>query len=452
MLGVRTIGNATLIAYEDRPILATDPWLGGEDDAYFGSWNLLHEVPARERQDILSAEYLWFSHGHPDHLNPNSMPRFKGQKILLPDHLGGRIRNGLMEQGFDVTVLPDLTWVPLSPRIRVMCATTAIQDAVLFVDVGGRLFVDLNDSAAAGRERLVRRVVSQYEHSTMLKISGYGDADMANFFTEEGERIPQRRMHHEKGVGYGDSEYAAMLGIRQVIPFSSHHFHQRADSAWANQYTTPVEDYAIGFKHEIAEFVPAYVSIDCTDGSYETIDPKPIPQVIHPPEHFGDSWSDELDAEDRRALTQYFQRKELLHDMYGFIRFKVGGKLHTVSLNGPAEKGVTFETPRASLMAAVGYEIFDDLLIGNYARTTLHGVKTLYEPNFNFVVAKYADNGRAQTREEVQAYLRTYAQRVEQQRLRDGLLKTTREMVRGVLPEDSRLYELAKRAYRALRH
>jgi hypothetical protein len=38
MLGIKTIGNATLIAYDDVPILATDPWFGDEDSAFFGSW------------------------------------------------------------------------------------------------------------------------------------------------------------------------------------------------------------------------------------------------------------------------------------------------------------------------------------------------------------------------------------------------------------------------------
>jgi len=37
MLGIKTIGNATLIAYDDLPVLATDPWFGDEDEAFFGS-------------------------------------------------------------------------------------------------------------------------------------------------------------------------------------------------------------------------------------------------------------------------------------------------------------------------------------------------------------------------------------------------------------------------------
>ena len=51
-----TIGNATAICYEDKPILATDPWIQGS--AYFGSWKLSHEIPPAQRDAIKNAKYL----------------------------------------------------------------------------------------------------------------------------------------------------------------------------------------------------------------------------------------------------------------------------------------------------------------------------------------------------------------------------------------------------------
>src|SRR5437667_9395148 len=143
MLGVSTIGNATLIAYDGGPTLVTDPWLGDEDSAYFGSWVLTHEIPAEQRRDILSAKYVWFSHGHPDHLNPASVERFRGGKILLPDHVNARISQWLLHDGYDARILPDRAWVQLSEHIKVQCITTAIQDSVLIVDVNGIAFVNL---------------------------------------------------------------------------------------------------------------------------------------------------------------------------------------------------------------------------------------------------------------------------------------------------------------------
>ncbi len=65
-VSVSTVGNATLVVRCNRTVvLATDLWMGGEDDAYFGSWNLNHVIPEDLVQDIDSARYIWLSHGHP---------------------------------------------------------------------------------------------------------------------------------------------------------------------------------------------------------------------------------------------------------------------------------------------------------------------------------------------------------------------------------------------------
>ena len=80
MLGVQTIGNATLIAYDKHPIISTDPWMGGDHYAYFGSWKMPYDIPEDIRENICKSEYIWFSHGHPDHINHDSLNLFKNNK------------------------------------------------------------------------------------------------------------------------------------------------------------------------------------------------------------------------------------------------------------------------------------------------------------------------------------------------------------------------------------
>ena len=143
-IGFDTIGNATLIAYDKGPVLATDPWIVG--NAYFGSWGLSHEVPAEQAEAVKNSKYVWISHGHPDHLNVDSESYYLDKKILLPDHLGGRIHKGLRAAGCDVTVLKDRAWHQLSDRIRVACVANQNQDGILLIDVNGRLLVDMNDA------------------------------------------------------------------------------------------------------------------------------------------------------------------------------------------------------------------------------------------------------------------------------------------------------------------
>ena len=92
-LGFETIGNATLICYDKTPILVTDPWIIGS--AYFGSWSLSHEIPQEQIDAIERCEYVWISHGHPDHMSGESVELLRDKKFLIPDHAGSRIASGM---------------------------------------------------------------------------------------------------------------------------------------------------------------------------------------------------------------------------------------------------------------------------------------------------------------------------------------------------------------------
>ncbi len=450
MLGVMTIGNATLIALDDTPVLTTDPWVGDEDEAYFGSWTLSHEIPTEQKELIQRSAYHWYSHAHPDHLNPHSIERYPSTEVLLPDHVGSRIRTGLQARGFNVTVLPERKWVDLSKSIKVMCISDFAQNAVLLIDVNGRLFLDLNDAGLKACKRFIGRIAATYGDVYLLKLSGYGDADMINIFNEQGERI-KPDAHRNLKVGNQLSSFAKKLGANHVVPFSSFHKYQRGDSVWADQYTTPLVAYASGFDHQIAELLPPFVRIDCTSDDVIEILPPPLESVIKRPEEFGDVWSDDLEKDDKAIIDKYFQEKELIRKFYGFLNFKVGNTRHTLKLAGPARKGITFEAPRSSLMAAVQHEIFDDLLIGNFMKTTFHNVSSLYAPNFNYVVAKYADNGRAQSKSQVESYLRAYAARAPGEWLMQSILEKGAQTFRTYVRTDNRFYALGRSIYRSIR-
>ena len=93
MIGFETIGNATVTVFDDIPILTTDPWIYGKP--YFGSWTHKYEIPKIQLQNIEKSKYIWLSHGHPDHIDPDSFEIFTNKTILIPDHYGDRIYNDL---------------------------------------------------------------------------------------------------------------------------------------------------------------------------------------------------------------------------------------------------------------------------------------------------------------------------------------------------------------------
>ncbi|MGC4079573.1 MAG: hypothetical protein QM702_21530 [Rubrivivax sp.] len=320
-LGFDSIGNATIILHDRRPILATDPWY--DAPAYFGSWSLSHAIPDEQREALENVEYVWLSHGHPDHLNMGSLPKFRDKKILLPDHYGSRIKNDLEQQGFKVTVLRDREWVRLSERVRVQCLADNNQDAVLICEVGDNLIVNLNDAApdVAGWGRYIRKLVAGYPVSFLFRASGYGDADMINFFTEEGVRIPPNAAK-KRPVGPQIKALTESYGASYFVPSSSMHRYQRTDSDWANEFTTPIDVYSGGFKSSKSQLLPPYIRYDLLRKEHTELNPASEKGVLVDPKEFGDDWAEPLSSEEKARATKYFKDVEHLSTAMDFVRLK----------------------------------------------------------------------------------------------------------------------------------
>ena len=452
-LGFETVGNATLIVHDSGPLLVTDPWLGGP--AFFGSWCLSHEIPTEQTASALEAKFVWFSHGHPDHLNGAWLDACRGRKVLLPDHVGGRIKADLERAGLDVEVLPHARWVPLSDRVRVWCFADVHQDAILLVDLDGRAIVaNLNDATQTGWGAAVKREIRRFSRSYLLQLSGWGDANMINFVNEDGTRIPPLpRLRRERGYKVGDAlaKTADGLGVTHVIPFSSTHRYQREDSDWANEFAVHDDDYADGFASRQAELLPVFASVDVLADSVVPLSPVRRPHDIRTAKEFGDDWSEELSQAEANQLRQYVQRVEHFEDSLRFIKFRVGAKETTVDLGGrKTDRGITFHVPRASLLAAMSYEIFDDLLAGNFMETTLHGKWPAggLGSHFGPYLTRFGDNGRAHSRDDVAAYLATYRSRVATvDKVRNAFEAGGARLIRSTFEVDSWPYRVARSGY-----
>jgi hypothetical protein len=239
------------------------------------------------------------------------------------------------------------------------------------------------------------------------------------------------------------------------------HRYQRADSVWANEYTTGLDDYAKGFRSRHCEMLPAFVRRDFARDSLERIEPRENAVAVRVPEEFGDDWTERLSAEEVREVEEYVRSHRHVAEALGFVTFRVGGREHRIDLDaGRPGKGITFEVPRGSLLTAVRYHVFDDLLIGNFMRTTLHGDfgPTRLYPDFSPYVAKYGDNGGARTAGELRRYFTSYYRRdplgclrsgIDGQcvRLQDGVARYLRDRVGMQSP----IYRAAKEAYWTVR-
>ena len=448
MLGFETIGNATIIAHDGEPLLATDPWILGEP--YFGSWGMSHVIPSAQLDHIRRCTFVWFSHGHPDHLNADSLDALTDKIILLPDHVGGRIEAALREAGLNVRVLRTKAWTELSPRVKVMCLPDYNQDATLLIAMGRDIVIDLNDGSARGYKRFIAHVASGHRRRYALALRNYGDADMMNLWDETGRFIVPPAAQ-KPSIGKAYEELVQQYEATHVIPFSCFHRYQRADSVWAARYATPLEAHREGFTTRRAELLPAFVHVDLERDVVTELNPAPAPSVVKEPREFGDDWSEPLEEDERRLCEAYFRRKEHVARTVGFINLRIGGKETRIVLDAGNRRGVTFECPRRSFVDAVRWEIFDDLLIGNFMKTTLHGINGLY-PDFTPYVAKYGDNGRAQSEAELAAYFDAYrARSTPVEFLIARLHDRSSAVFRRRFARDSATFKVAKRAYHLVR-
>jgi hypothetical protein len=449
-LGFETIGNATVICYDREPILATDPWITPQ--AYFGSWTLPYQIPEEQLNAIKNCKFIWFSHGHPDHLNPYSLPIFQKNKILIPDHFGNRIYHDLLAQNFDVTVLKNRQWTKLSERIKVLCISDYNQDAVLLIDIDGTLIVNSNDAGLTGWHTFSAKIIKRYKRTVRMASSsvGIGNADMFNFFDESGERIQILPEVADVELGQEIARHTDRLGIKFFIPFSSMHKHQREDSAWANRYLNNLGDYKRGYSSAKSEILSAFISYDLLKDTVENINPPETDGKIYPPEHFGDNWSDLLSKSDLEMSKKYFKSINRLSDTLDFINLRVGGKDNIIELSRKKfNRGITFEVPRHSLMMAVSGEIFDDLLIGNFMKTTLHGnwsSQRLY-PDFTPYIAKFADNGRVKSEEEIRKYFSFYRNQAPFDYLKHKIEQGGINVILDTFGNDSTASKIAKKLY-----
>lgn len=239
------------------------------------------------------------------------------------------------------------------------------------------------------------------------------------------------------------------MGANKVIPFSSFQRYQREDSAWANELVPELADYLADALPNWPEVIPAFVRVDCETDEITPLNPRRAPLIIKPPEDFGDSWSDPLTDSDKAKIRRYFTARETLRDHFGFIEVSSGKSNVTVDLNKERRDiGIKFECPRTSLMTCIEHELFDDLLIGNYMRTTLYNVDSLY-PHFTPFVAKYGDNGGAKTKRELARYFGHYYMRDPVVHTLKKLADASEMTLRKVLPEGSTMFRVAKRTYYA---
>ncbi len=410
-----TLGNASVLVFKDsKPVLATDPWLSGT--CYFGSWALDHPLSDTQIKNFLDAEFIWISHGHPDHLHDESLSQMPaGKKILLPDHYDGDIETSLRGRGFDVTILPYRTWRTLVPGVRVMCIDNINQDAILVVEAEGALIVNLNDSPLCGEFSFLRRLIGSYprEKVWLLALCSV-DADMFNFVDPSGASLVPPPEERKPGAIWTVARTAAALGAGSFCCSSSQHIYVRADSIWANPHRIGWADMQRHWSRPDVKLIEPFVTVDLVTGEYTRNHPSQVSDESQLTLGTADDhWDARLTADQWNQAEAFFKKFQLVTRYIDFVECRVGGETRRFPLNaragGQTARGVVFQVPRESFLTTIEYGYFDDLLIGNFMK--VHLINTTLYPRFTPLVAKIGGNAKVYTRAQYYRFLAHYFRR-----------------------------------------
>lgn len=415
---VETFGNASLqVCRDGHPVLTTDPWLVGS--AYFGSWALDHPLTPAQIERTRNSDFIWISHGHPDHLHPESLKLLpRGKRILLPDHYQPEIRDFLTGEGFDVTVLRYKQWFRLGEDIEVLCIDNWNQDGILIVRAGDALLVNQNDSPLFGEDAFLRRLIRRFDRQKTYLFSLCAiDADMLNIVDSQDVRVIGPPEERKPGAIWAAARLADKLGVGNYCCSSSQHVYIRADSIWANPYRIGWQDIKQHWSRPNVALHEPFVTIDLSSGHVTRNHPaqtSDFSQVTDRTDE--DNWEERLTEDEWAEAARFFSRFEILRRHIDFVALTVGGETRRFELRpglqGRARdtlRGFRFNAPRRSLMEAVQSGYFDDMLIGNFMKTEL--VNTSLYPHFTPLVAKLGGNAKVFSRAEWRRFWWRYVRR-----------------------------------------
>ena len=451
---LHTCGNATLIVEKDtKPIIATDPWLDTHT-AYFGSWSTSHKIPSFHLNLLEKVPFIWISHFHPDHLNLRSLLKLKAREktILISYQYSSRVAEDLRKAGMKVIVLSPRKFINLAVGVDI--ATFPILktvDSVLLIKCKNNLIINANDTGWDSSSNFLKREVSRSRHSLLLKLAGYGDADMINVFKNNKFIDPVAAT--KPAPGNLLTLQAKKLGCTHAMHFSSFHKYVREDSSWANKYTTPEKDLKRGWDNKIGYF-KQFSSILITDQGFKKI-PSEYPTKndlpIQPPEKYGDKWNEELNNFDEKIVINYLNKIAEINN--NSFSIKVGTRVFSPDIeNYNSESSFIFHVPRKSLLRAIKSNIFDDLLIGNFAKVLIRQNQTENFRNTFKVASKYIDNAGINNIEELKKFLWVYRNSYDNKliQIKSEIKVKSRDMILSKLISNKKILRMLKNIYQRL--
>ena len=191
-----------------------------------------------------------------------------------------------------------------------------------------------------------------------------------------------------------------------------------------------------------------------TDKGFEKIpslypDKNDLP--IESPEKYGDNWEDELTNEETKIVIKYLDNIQSISK--SLFSIKIGKQLITSSnLKKGNNNLFTIHTPKNSLIRAIKSNIFDDLLIGNFAKVIVPSNHRINYRNILKIPSKYIDNIGIKDLRELKDFLWVYRNSYDSKyvQLKSDITDKSRDIILSKLSGNSKLLGNLKKIYQKI--
>ncbi|HEX2308936.1 MAG TPA: Rieske 2Fe-2S domain-containing protein [Jatrophihabitantaceae bacterium] len=145
------LGHASMLIETAHGSILTDPWV---NPAYFGSWFPFPDNSGLDWDAIGQCDYLYVSHLHHDHFDPENLARRISKKatVLLPEYPTSELEDALRDLGFHSIVASangevfDLDGLQLMIQALVSPTDGPIGDSSLWITDGTTTLLNQNDA------------------------------------------------------------------------------------------------------------------------------------------------------------------------------------------------------------------------------------------------------------------------------------------------------------------
>jgi UDP-MurNAc hydroxylase len=239
---VRYIASATVVVEHAGTRVLCDPWL--TDGIYYGSW-FQYPRPVVTPEALADVDWVYVSHIHPDHLDPETFRRLPRSLPVLVHEFEERFLRRMLERlGFEhVVELPNGARHELAPGFEIQvraadncdpaacgasfaCAPPAPSgrtrqiDSLAVFSGGGRTLVNVNDCPYALGRHACDAVLA--EHGTVdLLLAGYSGASAyPQCFDYEPEEMRRRALAKRDRCLAMALQYVEHLRPTDFMPFA----------------------------------------------------------------------------------------------------------------------------------------------------------------------------------------------------------------------------------------